>query len=30
LLVAALIPGWWFIIAGSVAGGIAGGFVDER
>ena len=30
LLVAALIPGWWFIIAGSVAGGLAGGFVDER
>lgn len=30
LLVAALIPGWWFIIAGSVAGGIAGGFIDER
>jgi 4-azaleucine resistance transporter AzlC len=30
LLVAALIPGWWFIMAGSVAGGIAGGFVDER
>ena len=30
LLVAALVPGWWFIIAGSVAGGIAGGFIDER
>jgi 4-azaleucine resistance transporter AzlC len=30
LAVAALIPGWWFIIAGSVAGGIAGGFIDER
>jgi 4-azaleucine resistance transporter AzlC len=30
LLVAALIPGWWFIMAGSVAGGIAGGFIDER
>jgi len=30
LLVAALIPGWWFIMAGSVAGGIAGGFVNER
>jgi len=30
LLVAAVIPGWWFIIAGSAAGGIAGGFVDER
>ena len=30
LLVAALVPGWWFIIAGSLAGGIAGGFIDER
>jgi 4-azaleucine resistance transporter AzlC len=30
LLVAAFIPGWWFIMAGSVAGGIAGGFIDER
>jgi 4-azaleucine resistance transporter AzlC len=30
LLVAALIPGWWFIMAGSIAGGIAGGFIDER
>jgi len=30
LLIAALIPGWWFIIAGSVAGGIAGDFIDER
>jgi 4-azaleucine resistance transporter AzlC len=30
LLVAALMPGWWFIMAGSVAGGIAGGFIDER
>lgn len=30
LLVAALIPGWWFIMAGSVVGGIAGGFIDER
>jgi predicted branched-subunit amino acid permease len=30
LLVAALTPGWWFIMAGSVAGGIAGGFIDER
>ena len=29
LLVAALMPGWWFIMAGSVAGGIAGGFIDE-
>jgi 4-azaleucine resistance transporter AzlC len=30
LLIAALIPGWWFILAGSVAGAIAGGFIDER
>ena len=30
LLVAALVPGWWFIIAGSLAGGVAGGFIDER
>jgi predicted branched-subunit amino acid permease len=30
LVVAALIPGWWFIMAGAVAGGIAGGFVDDR
>ena len=29
LLVAALVPGWWFIMAGSIAGGIAGGFSDE-
>lgn len=29
LLVAALVPGWWFIIIGSVAGAIAGGFIDE-
>jgi 4-azaleucine resistance transporter AzlC len=30
LLAATIIPGWWFIIVGSVAGGIAGGFIDER
>jgi 4-azaleucine resistance transporter AzlC len=30
LLVAALIPGWWFIMAGAVAGALAGGFIDER
>jgi 4-azaleucine resistance transporter AzlC len=30
LVVAAVIPGWWFIMAGSLAGGIAGGFIDER
>jgi len=29
LLVAALVPGWWFIIIGSVAGAIAGGFIHE-
>lgn len=29
LLVAALIPGWWFIIAGSVAGAVAGGLIDD-
>lgn len=29
LVVAALVPGWWFIIIGSVAGAIAGGFIDE-
>jgi 4-azaleucine resistance transporter AzlC len=30
LLVAALIPGWWFIMAGAVSGAVAGGFIDER
>jgi predicted branched-subunit amino acid permease len=30
LLVAKLVPGSWYIIAGTVAGSIAGGFVDER
>ena len=30
LLVAALMPGWWFILAGSIAGAMAGGFIDER
>jgi 4-azaleucine resistance transporter AzlC len=30
LLIAEIVPGWWFIIAGSVAGGIAGGFIDEH
>ena len=24
-----LIPGWWFIIAGSIAGAVAGGYFDE-
>ncbi len=30
LLVAELIPGWWFIVAGAIAGGVAGGFLHER
>jgi 4-azaleucine resistance transporter AzlC len=30
LAAAALVPGWWFIMAGSVAGAVAGGFIDER
>jgi 4-azaleucine resistance transporter AzlC len=30
LLVATLVPGWWFIMAGAVAGSLAGGFLDER
>ncbi len=30
LLVAAVIPGWWFIIIGALAGSIAGGFIHER
>jgi len=30
LIVSALVPGWWFIIAGALAGSIAGGFIDER
>jgi 4-azaleucine resistance transporter AzlC len=29
LLVAAFVPGWWFIIAGSVAGAVAGGMIDD-
>ncbi|HEX2216345.1 MAG TPA: AzlC family ABC transporter permease [Xanthobacteraceae bacterium] len=29
-LVSLLLPGWWFIIAGALAGSIAGGFIDER
>ena len=24
-----LVPGWWFIVAGSITGAIAGGFLDE-
>jgi len=30
LAVAKLVPGWWFIMAGALAGSIAGGFLDER
>ncbi|MEX0751346.1 MAG: AzlC family ABC transporter permease [Xanthobacteraceae bacterium] len=30
LAVAQLVPGWWFIMAGAIAGSIAGGFLDER
>jgi predicted branched-subunit amino acid permease len=30
LVVAHLLPGWWFIVGGAIAGSIAGGFVDER
>src|SRR5262245_52943836 len=25
-----LVPGWWFIIAGSIAGALAGGYLDEH
>jgi 4-azaleucine resistance transporter AzlC len=24
-----IVPGWWFIVAGAIAGSVAGGFVDE-
>ena len=27
---AQFVPGWWFIIAGALAGGVAGGFLDDR
>ncbi len=30
LLVHALVPGFWFIVAGALAGALAAGFVDER
>ncbi len=30
LVVQHLVPGWWFIIAGAVAGALAEGFADER
>lgn len=29
LLVAWLVPGWWFIIVGALAGSVAAGFLDE-
>jgi predicted branched-subunit amino acid permease len=28
--VSLMVPGWWFIIAGAIAGSVAGGFLDER
>jgi predicted branched-subunit amino acid permease len=30
LLVERLVPGWWFIICGALAGAVSGGFVDDR
>ena len=30
LAVAEMVPGWWFIIAGAIAGSAVGGFLDER
>jgi len=30
LAVSAVTPGWWFIIAGALAGSVTGGFVDDR
>jgi len=30
LIASILLPGWWFVIVGALAGCIAGGFVDER
>ncbi|HEY0439293.1 MAG TPA: AzlC family ABC transporter permease [Xanthobacteraceae bacterium] len=29
LAVSWLVPGWWFIIAGALAGSVTGGFIDE-
>jgi predicted branched-subunit amino acid permease len=29
LVVAALVPGWWFIMAGAVAGSVTGGLLDD-
>jgi hypothetical protein len=28
LIVQHLVGGWWFIVAGAIAGSIAGGFLD--
>jgi predicted branched-subunit amino acid permease len=30
LLVQHLVAGWWFIVAGAVAGSVLGGFIDDR
>ncbi len=30
LVFAWLVPGWWFIVAGALAGSITAGFIDER
>jgi predicted branched-subunit amino acid permease len=30
LLVERVVPGWWFIVCGALAGAIAGGFLDEH
>jgi len=30
LVVERLIPGWWFVVCGALAGALSGGFVDER
>jgi predicted branched-subunit amino acid permease len=25
-----LVPGWWFIVAGSIVGAVVGGYLDEQ
>jgi predicted branched-subunit amino acid permease len=30
LLVERVVPGWWFVICGALAGAVTGGFIDER
>jgi len=30
LAVQSLVPGWWFIIAGSLAGALAGAFLEDK